>query len=346
MRRVMCAWLAAVAFSAAHASASITVTDDRGAAITLAQPAARIVTLSPHLTELVYAAGAGARLIAVPKYSDYPDAAKSLPQIGDATRVDLERVLALRPDLILAWKSGNSAADIARLESLGLRVYVSDAGRLADVARVVRTIGRLAGTADAAEQQATEFERRIAALRARYAGAAQLRVFYQIWDRPLLTINGEHIISDVLALCGAVNVFAHAALLTPSVSLEALLAARPDVVLGGSSALAPGEFAAQWASYRVHDLARLPVEYVPPDLIQRATPRIAQGAAAASARQLGNRSAAWRVRRETAPPNHGVTGVAVLALLPQHVTRAGGAIERARKDEQQVGQPVEIVQQV
>jgi iron complex transport system substrate-binding protein len=275
----MCAWLTAVACSAAHASVAISVTDDRGVPITLAQPAARMVTLSPHLTELVYAAGAGARLIAVPRYSDYPDAAKSLPEIGDATRVDLERVLALRPDLILAWKSGNSAADIARLESLGLRVYVSDAGRLGDVARVVRTIGRLAGTAAAADQQATEFEHRIAALRAQYAGAARLRVFYQIWDRPLLTINGRHIISDVLGLCGAVNVFEHAALLTPSVSLEALLAAHPDVVLGGSSALAPAEFAAQWASYRVHDLARLSVEYVPPDLIQRATPRIAQGAA-------------------------------------------------------------------
>jgi iron complex transport system substrate-binding protein len=276
--RTMLVWFAA-ASATGQASGAIDVIDDRGAAITLTQPAARIVTLSPHLTELVYAAGAGARLIAVPKYSDYPDAAKSLPEIGDATRVDMERVLALRPDLILAWKSGNSAADIDRLERLGLRVYVSDAGRLADVARVVRAIGRLAGTAAAAEQEARDFERRIAALGARYAGAAQLRVFYQIWDRPLLTINGGHIISDVLKLCGAVNVFEHAALLTPSVSLEALLAAHPDVVLGGSSALAPAEFNAQWASYRVGELARLSVEYVPPDLIQRATPRIAQGAA-------------------------------------------------------------------
>jgi iron complex transport system substrate-binding protein len=294
IRRVMCAWIAAVACSAAHAGVPISVTDDRGAAITLAQPAARMITLSPHLTELVYAAGAGDRLIAVPKYSDYPDAAKSLPEIGDATRVDLERVLALRPDLILAWKSGNSAADIARLESLGLRVYVSDAGRLADVARVVRTIGRLAGTAAAAERQASDYDRRIAALRARYAGARQLRVFYQIWDRPLLTINGRHIISDVLGLCGAVNVFEHAALLTPSVSLEALFAAHPDVVLGGSSALAPAEFAAQWASYRVHDLARLSVKYVPPDLIQRATPRIAQGAAVVCERLQEVRSSLQR----------------------------------------------------
>jgi iron complex transport system substrate-binding protein len=278
-RRVLSAVAAAFALSAVQASAAITVADDRGATLVLEAPAARIVTLSPHLTELVYAAGAGTHLVAVPRYSDHPEAAQALPQIGDATRVDLERVLALRPDLVLAWKSGNSAADIARLEQLGLRLHVSDAARLADVARVVRAIGRLAGTEAAAERQAANFESEIAALRARHAGSAPLRVFYQIWDRPLLTVNGAHIISDVLALCGGENVFAGAALLTPAVSLEALIAARPDFVLGGSSALTPAEFAAQWRSHRVSAIARLPVRYVPPDLIQRGTPRIAQGAA-------------------------------------------------------------------
>lgn len=278
-RRVICAWAAAIAWCAAHA-AGTTLTDDRGVAVSLPGPASRIVTLSPHLTELAFAAGAGARLVAVPRYSDYPEAAKTLPQIGDATRVDLERVLALRPDLVLAWKSGNAAADIERLERLGLRVYVSDAAALQDVARSLRAIGVLAGTERAAERQAVEFERRIAALHARYGGAAPLRVFYQIWDRPLLTVNGAHLISDVLRVCGGINVFADAPLLTPSVSLEALIAARPDVVLGGSSATTAPEFAAQWRSHRVAAAASLPVRYVSPDLIQRATPRIAEGAAA------------------------------------------------------------------
>lgn len=277
-RRGISAFAAAVIWSGAHASGAIAVTDDRGVPIVLDRPATRIVTLSPHLTELVYAAGAGAHLVAVPRYSDYPESARALPQIGDATRVDLERVLALQPDLILGWKSGSSAADIARLERLGLRVYVSDAARLDDVARAVRTIGRLAGTATAAEREAAGFERQVAALRVSHGSRPLLRVFYQIWDRPLLTVNGEHIITDVLALCGGANVFADAALLTPSVSLEALIAARPDVVLGGSSALTPTEFARQWRSHRVAGVARLPVRYVPPDLIQRATPRIAQGA--------------------------------------------------------------------
>ncbi|MGE5526793.1 MAG: cobalamin-binding protein [Rhodospirillaceae bacterium] len=277
--RVICALAAAALSSAVIADAGIAVTDDRRSAVVLPQPAARIVTLSPHLTEIVYAAGAGSHLVAVPRFSDFPEAAKRLPQIGDAARVDLERVLALRPDLILAWKSGNSAADIARLERLGLRVHVSDAARLEDVARVVRQIGVMAGTGADAERAAREYENEIESLRQRYARRAPVRVFYEIWDRPLLTVNGRHIISDVLALCGAVNVFAEAALLTPSISLEALIAARPDVVLGGSSASTAADFAAQWRSQGIAALENMATGYVPPDLIQRATPRIAQGAA-------------------------------------------------------------------
>lgn len=290
-RRFLCAIAAACVWCAGRADAAITVTDDRGAVLRMREPAARIVTLSPHLTELVYAAGAGARLVGVPRYSDYPEAAKALPQIGDATRVDLERVLALGPDLVLAWKSGNSAADVARLETLGLTVHVSDAARLPDVARVVRSIGWLAGTEAAAQREAAGFERRIEALRARYGNSDRLRVFYQIWDRPLLTVNRAHLISDVLALCGGANVFGDAALLTPAVSLEALIAARPDAVLGGSSALSADAFTAQWRSHRIAALTRLPVRYVPPDLIQRATPRIAQGAEAICEELEGLRSA-------------------------------------------------------
>jgi iron complex transport system substrate-binding protein len=268
------AWSCTPAMGAGEAA----VTDDRGATLALREPASRLVTLSPHLTELVHAAGAGGKLVAVALHSDYPPAAAALPHIGDAARVDLERILALRPDLILAWKSGNSAADIARLEKLGLAVFVSEARRLPDIARALRTIGRLAGTEAEAEATATAFERDIAALRGAYASRTRVRVFYQIWDRPLLTVNGRHIISDVLHLCGAENVFAAARLLTPSVSLEALIAARPQLVLGGSSALTPSEFRRQWRTVGAEALAALPARYVPPDLIQRATPRLAEGA--------------------------------------------------------------------
>lgn len=264
---------------AVGAAAQIAVRDDRGALVSLPAPAARIVTLSPHLTELAFAAGAGSHLVGVARYSDYPVAAQALPQVGDAARVDLERVVALRPDLVLAWKSGNSAADVARLEHLGYPVYVSDASRFADVARSIRTIGLLAGTSAVAARHAAAFEAGIARLRARYAHEPPLRVFYEIWNEPLLTVNGKQLISRVLALCGGRNVFAATPLLTPSISLEALIAARPQVIVGGSSAASPEGFAREWRRRRIAGLDRLPVFYVPPDFIQRATPRILEGAA-------------------------------------------------------------------
>ena len=184
----------------------------------------------------------------------------------------------IKPDLVLAWQSGNPRSDIERLERLGFRVFVTEPKRLSDVARLLRTIGALAGTERAAERAAAEFERELGALRGRYAAREPVRVFYEIWHRPLLTVNRAHLISDVIALCGGVNVFANAATLTPSVSLEAVFAARPQIVLGGSSAIRPDELAATWRDAPLASLREIPVRYVPADLIQRQTPRIAQGA--------------------------------------------------------------------
>lgn len=217
------------------------------------------------------------------RYSDYPPAAREIPQVGDAARVDFERVAALKPDLILAWKSGNSPSDVERLERLGYPAFVSEPARLADIPRVLRAIGALAGTAADAGKAAASFEREIAALRVRHAKAADVRVFYQIWHRPLLTVNGAHIISDVVALCGGRNVFSDVAQLTPNVSIEAVIAAKPEVILGGASAGGEKEFAAQWRGTAVEPLRSLPAYYVNPDYIQRQTPRIVEGARAVCA---------------------------------------------------------------
>lgn len=262
----------------AQNGAAVELRDDRGVAVRLAAPATRIVSLAPHLTEIAFAAGTGDKLVGVARFSNFPAAAQRLPHIGDGARVDLERILALKPDLVLAWKSGNQAGDITRLEELGFRVFVTEPQRLPDVPRLTRSIGALAGTLDAAERAAGAFEREIEALRAHHGARPPVRVFYEIWHRPLLTVNGKHMISDALSLCGGVNVFADAPLLTPSVSLEAVLAARPDVILGGSSAVDPTEFVAQWRRYAIEGLKGLPVFYVAADEIQRQTPRIAQGA--------------------------------------------------------------------
>jgi iron complex transport system substrate-binding protein len=249
----------------------------------LAAPAQRIVALAPSLAELAFAAGAGGRLVGVARFSDFPPAARKIPQVGDAARVDFERIVALKPDLVLAWKSGNSAADVGRLEGLGYPAFVSEPARLADVPRLLRAIGALAGTLPAAGKAAAEFEREIRALRGRYAQARVVRVFYQIWHRPLLTVNGAHMISDVIALCGGENVFADVNQLTPSVTLEAVIAAKPEMILGGGSAGGEKEFAAQWRASSVPPLRELPAHYINPDHIQRQTPRMVEGAKAVCA---------------------------------------------------------------
>ena len=256
----------------------VSVVDDRGRKIALAAPAQRVVALAPSLAELAFAAGAGGRLVGVARFSDFPLAARKIPQVGDAARVDFERVAALRPDLVLAWKSGNSAADVGRLEILGYPAFVSEPARLADIPRVLNAIGTLAGTTPAAGRAASEFEREIRTLRGRYASASKVRVFYLIWHRPLLTVNGAHMINDVIALCGGENVFADFVQLTPNVSLEAVIAAKPEVVLGGGSAGGAQEFAARWRETAVEPLRGLPAVHINPDHIQRQTPRIVEGA--------------------------------------------------------------------
>jgi iron complex transport system substrate-binding protein len=277
--RARLALLCAVALAQPVSATPVELRDDRGHAISLAAPAQRIIALAPSITELVFAAGAGDRLVAVARFSDYPSAAAQLPQIGDAARIDIERVLALRPDLIVAWKSGNQAADVARLEELGFSVFVAEPSTLAAIPQVLRAIGALAGTSAAADGTAREFERAIADLRTRFANRMKVRVFYEIWHWPLMTVNGRHVISDVIKLCGGSNVFAAAPVLTPVISLESVIYAQPQVVLGGSSATTPELYLAAWRQYSDYaKLRNVQVLYVDPDRIQRQTPRILEGA--------------------------------------------------------------------
>ena len=259
------------------------MTDDAGKTLALARPAQRIIAIAPNLVELTFAAGAGSRLVGVARYSDFPPAVRGIPQVGDAVNVDLERIVALKPDLVLAWQSGNRTGDFERLERLGYSVFVTEPRRLADISRVLRAIGALAGTRQEAESAAREFERGIQSLRERHSRAPKVRVFYVIWVRPLMTVNGAHMISDVMALCGGENVFADVSQLTPTVSLEAVIAAKPEVVLGGGSTGGEQEFAAQWRASALGPLSALPAYYIDPDVIQRQTPRILEGARAVCA---------------------------------------------------------------
>lgn len=256
---------------------AVQISDDRGITIRLAQPARRIITLTPHLTELVFAAGAGGRLAGVARFSNHPTAAQRLPVVSDAGQFDTEGLLALRPDLVLAWKNGTPDTVVTRLENAGLPVFVSGAAKLEDIARSITAIATLAGTPAEGERASAAFNTGLQALRARRSDAAPVRVFYEIWPRPLMTVNARHVISDVITLCGGVNIFGGLRPLTPEVSREALLAARPEVALGGSSAETAEGFAARWGALP-HPLGKLPVYHIAPDLIQRPTPRLLEGA--------------------------------------------------------------------
>src|SRR5258708_17567805 len=212
---------------------ALQASDDRGVTIALGQPVERIVTLAPHLAEIAFAAGAGAKLAGVSSFSRHPAEAERLPVVAGHGRGDSERLIALRPDLVLAWQSGNSPLQIDRLERIGMRVFVTETRALADVPRIVRLVGALAGSAEVAEARARQLENEVAGLRERYAGERRVAVFVEIWHTPLLTVNGGHLISDALRLCGGRNVFAAAKTLTPLVSREQILDARPEVIVTG-----------------------------------------------------------------------------------------------------------------
>ncbi len=260
---------------ASAARAEVRVTDDEGAQLVLRAPARRIVSIAPHLTELLFAAGAGDRVVAASEWSDYPDAARRLPRVGDAVLLDLERIVSLKPDLVVVWANGSSPQQLQRLRAAGLPVFSSAARGLPHIAATLRVLGRLAGTDAAAEARASAFERTLAGLRATYAQRRPLKVFYQIWHAPLMTVNASHPISEALELCGARNVFAGLPQLVPQVSAEAVVAARPDVIVTGRSETALSDGLELWRTLK--PLQRTPLITVNPDRMHRATDRMADG---------------------------------------------------------------------
>ena len=275
MRFLLCLLL----FGAIHTAAALTVTDDSDTQVEFATPALRIISLAPNLTELAYAAGMGQRMVAVSAYSDYPPEAKQLPQVGDAFRLDWERLVALKPDLVLAWGSGLSARDRATLEKLKLKFMVLEPRRLDDIPKTLRLLGKVAETDAVAEAAARAFEQQREALEKKYAGSEAVRVYFQIATAPLLTINGEHIISDVLRLCGAQNVFSDAPVLVPTISEEALVKAQPQLMLGLADTPAEEEeIKRNWRRLPLASVRHNHIGFVMPDIISRSTPRILLGA--------------------------------------------------------------------
>jgi iron complex transport system substrate-binding protein len=275
-RWIVALWLVAAIPSVA--ASPVMVRDDDGDPVTLPAPAQRIVSLAPHTTEILFAAGAGDKIVATVRYADYPPAAQRLPQVGDLQLLDLERIAALKSDLIVVWMHGNAAQQIERLRSLGLPIFHSEPHKILDVADSLRRLGKLAGTSDQAEGAAKAFEAEYRRLRDRYSDRPPVRVFYQVWDDPVMTVNDTHMISDVLRLCGGRNVFGYLIPLVPTVDVDAVVQARPQVLLAGLPGREDGAMAPWLELKHFEPTERGFLFVVPADLISRHGPRILLGA--------------------------------------------------------------------
>lgn len=256
----------------------VEVLDDEGTLIRLPAPAQRIISLSPHLTENAFSAGAGTALIATVEFSDYPRKAKSLPRIGGYKAIDTERILAMKPDLILAWGSGNGSQLVQQLRGLGLLVFVSEPVELDDIASLIERLGILAGTSDKAQLAVHLYRKTIAGIGSHYRKRSKVSVFYQIWDAPLITVNGQHMISDVIRLCGGRNVFSGLNVLAPQVSREAVIQADPEVIVASGAIGEHPEWLKSWLKWRhVRAVQQRHLYSLPADIIQRQTMRLLQG---------------------------------------------------------------------
>jgi iron complex transport system substrate-binding protein len=234
MRFLTLAWLAA----AASAFAGVSALDSDGRRIELVRPAQRIVSLAPHITEQLFAAGAGRKLVAVSEYSDYPEEARRLPQVASSGGVDLEAVLALNPDLVVAWRLETTAAALARLEALGMPVFYSEPRRLAQIPDSIEALGELAGTADTARGVAASLREQLNHLKTQYGSKRAVSVFYQISERPLMTLGGRQFVSDAIELCGGRNVFA-----------DSPVAADPEAIVTASAHPSDRSWQALWRRF-------------------------------------------------------------------------------------------------
>lgn len=270
--------VASIASSLGQSAAAIQVEDDEGRVISLERPAQRIISLAPSLTELLFAAGAGDQVIAAVEYSDFPDAANSLPRIGRHDLLDMERILALEPDLIVAWQSGNPRASVNRLREFGLTVYTAEPKRLADIPGHLLKLGALAGTEAIARAESERFSSTLSELEARYLDAREVRTFYQIWNQPLMTAGGNELINDIITLCGGENVFAELNLIAPKVSVEAVLLRDPEVIIASGMDEERPEWLDEWRQWpNLTAVAQENLFFIPPDLLQRHTPRALEG---------------------------------------------------------------------
>ncbi|MFZ9708056.1 MAG: helical backbone metal receptor [Steroidobacteraceae bacterium] len=238
------------------AAAGLVVTDDTGATVRLASPAQRIVSLAPGATEMLFAAGAGSRIVATVVGADEPAAARAIVRIGDANALQYERLKALKPDVVVAWKDMTNTLVIESLAKLNLTIYYVSVRTLEDIPRSVRRLGVLAGTGPVAESAARDLERRIATLptaRSSLAAAARaglsaepLPVFYMIWDVPLYTVGGRNVMADAIARCGGRNLYDDIDFPAPIVEFEDIKKRDPALILMAAPPITARDWRERW----------------------------------------------------------------------------------------------------
>jgi iron complex transport system substrate-binding protein len=259
--------------------AEVRVVDDNGDEVRLAVPAQRIISLAPNITEVLFHIGAGDQIVGADEYSNYPEAAKQILRVNNHAAANYELILSLKPDLVIAWQSGNGDKIINPLRKLGIPVFVVETHQIERIPNLFRRFGQLSGNNDLAQQRIEEFTQRLQLLGDAQTGKSVVRTFYQIWDQPLITLNGKHMVSDVIELCGGINIFADAVPLVPYVNIESIVAADPQVIIaGGSQEEQPGWYSSwqQWTG--ISAVQHKQIYLIPADLMQRHSVRILDGA--------------------------------------------------------------------
>ena len=255
--------------------AQICVDTKDGQQLCLAETAKRIATLSPGATELMFAAGAGDQVVAGVNHSDYPPAARKLPLVGNHTKIDIEALLALQPDLVITWVTGNPPAQMEMLHALSLPIFAIEPRTFAEVSTVIEQLSILAGTPEQGFAEAERFRVGMAEITEQYRDAKPISVFYQVWERPLMTINNEHLIGKVLQLCGGTNVFADMPRLVPRISTEVVLEADPQVIITASVDGMADNQLDHWKKYsNLSAVINNNLFFVPASPISRPTPRL------------------------------------------------------------------------
>jgi len=253
--------------------AAISLPQADGGTLVLQQPTERIVTLAPHLAEGVFAAGAGAQLVGAVEFSEHPPAAARIPRVGDAFRLDIERIMALRPDLVIAWDSGTPRPAVEQLKNLKLPVWSVEIREPLGIPGFIELAGLASGHTTEAAEEAARLRQGISALEQRYRDASPVSFFYQVEAKPLFTISGSHLISRGLNLCGGHNVFATEPGLAFQVARESVILANPDAMLAPRTPGTPDPllFWRDWPD--LNAVKHRALFLLPADEISRATPR-------------------------------------------------------------------------